>query len=403
MRVLFHYTHKQTLGHTTRSVALVTALCRHGAEVLVLQGGLPQPFVQFPKNAKVLDLPLPFDGRGSFQAHAAPVSAAQRAPFILKTAADFKPDVFITEFFPFGRLSYTPELLPTLRFLRKKGVRILASIGYPLLIDLERFQDPRFCALHKSIFAFFDTFLIHTPDKLETAYIQKTIPSEALAKLYFNLLKELEPRTKYTGYVYPQPMISDTGKPRAVAKNKTVVISRGGGAVYPKLITLSIEAKRLLAPDIHLIIACGPATTAKEMALFQSCLKPKDQSKIFLTQRISDLDDYFKDCLASVSLCGYNTSVQLMRHGTPSVLVPYQNNLSRDKVLKTNTNDQIARARLLKERFCGLILDYDLMTASNLAEAITQQIHAPRPAPAPQAWFNGADLTARLVLEGSPN
>ena len=41
MRVLFHYTHKQTPEHTTRSIALATALCRHGAEVLILQEGVP--------------------------------------------------------------------------------------------------------------------------------------------------------------------------------------------------------------------------------------------------------------------------------------------------------------------------------------------------------------------------
>ena len=114
MRVLFHYTHKQTLGHTTRSIALASALCRHQADVLLLQGGLPQPFVRFPKDCKVLDIPQPFDDRRSFESHAIPVSAGKRAQFILKAAADFHPDVFITEFFPFGRLAYLPELLPTI-------------------------------------------------------------------------------------------------------------------------------------------------------------------------------------------------------------------------------------------------------------------------------------------------
>src|ERR1700690_3250018 len=105
MRVLFHYTHKQTLGHTTRSVAFITALVRQKAEVLLLQGGLPQPFVRFPDGCKVLDIPQPFDTRTSFQSRGVPVSAAKRAQFILKSAADFSPDVMITEFFPFGRLA----------------------------------------------------------------------------------------------------------------------------------------------------------------------------------------------------------------------------------------------------------------------------------------------------------
>jgi predicted glycosyltransferase len=395
MRVLFHYTHKQTLGHTTRSIALAAALCRHQAEVLILQGGLPQAFIRFPHDCKVMDIPFPFDTRSSFQSHAVPVSAAKRAQFILKAAADFCPDVFITEFFPFGRLAYMPELLPTLRYLRKKGTRIMASIGYPLLIDLDRLQDPAFAALHRAVFAFYDSFLVHTPDNLETPYIRETIQSPALSRSYAALMKDLKKRIIYTGYVFPEKIITGgTLLPAAANATSSIVISRGGGAVYPKLITLAIEAQRLLDDRISTIIACGPATSSKEMALFQSCLKPRDKGRVFLADHLDDLDDHLRRCLVSVSLCGYNTSVQLMRYGTPSVIVPYQNSLS-----KTSTNDQVARARLLEERFSSIILDHDTMTAQSLADAINKQMLSGRPSPAPAGWFNGAAVSAGLITE----
>ena len=400
MRVLFHYTHKQTLGHTTRSISLATALCRHGAEVLILQGGLPQPFVRFPDNCQVLDIPFPFDTRASFQSHAAPVSAAERAQFILKTATDFSPDVLITEFFPFGRLTYIPELLPTLRYLRKKGTRIIASIGYPLLTDLERLKDQQFAALHRAIFAFFDTFLIHTPHELETKYIQGTIQPPTLSRSYAAIMKNLKKKIVYTGYVFPEKMM--TGGTRLPVTKKTgsntIVISRGGGAVYPKLVTLAIEAQRHLDGNIQTIIACGPATSPKEMALFQSCIKPKDKERIFLTDRLDNLDEHFSNCRVSVSLCGYNTSVQLMRYGTPSVIIPYQN-----KNYEMATNDQIARAELLQKKFSSVILDYDTMTGQSLANAIKEQMNRPRPKPAPADWFNGAEVAARLVVQDTPN
>ncbi len=346
-----------------------------------------------------MDIPLPFDTRTSFQSRAVPVSAAKRAQFILKAAADFCPDILITEFFPFGRLAYMPELLPTLRYLRKKDARIIASIGYPLLIDLDRLQDQKFAALHRAIFAFFDTFLIHTPEGLETSYIQETIQSPVLSRSYAAIMKNLKKRIFYTGYVFPEKMITG-GTQLPVGKNttSTIVISRGGGAIYPKLITLAIEAQRLLDDNIHTIIACGPATTPAEMAMFQSCLKPKDKARIFLADHLADLDDYLRTCRVSVSLCGYNTSVQLMRYGTPSVIIPYQNNLS-----KTSTNDQVARARLLAERFSSIVLDYNTMTSRSLADAIKKQMSDPRPAPAPAGWFNGADVAARFVVQDIPN
>lgn len=399
MRVLFHYTHKQTLGHTTRSISLTTALCRHGAEVLILQGGLQQPFVRFPENSKVLDIPFPFDNRTSFQTHSIPVSAAKRAQFILETAIDFNPDVLVTEFFPFGRLAYLPELLPTLRYLRSKQKRIIASIGYPLLIDLDRLEEPQFSKLQRAIFAFYDNFLIHTPEDLEGPYIQKTIQSPQLSKSYTNVMNSLKNRIIYTGYVFPEKMMLEGDKiPQSSKNSSTIIISRGGGAVYPKLITLGIEAQRLLDDKYKTIIACGPATTDEEIKLFKSCMKPEDQKRTFLASHLSNMDEHLSNCLVSISLCGYNTSVQMMRYGTPSVIVPYQNSLS-----KTSTNDQVARAQLLQKDFQSIILDYDTMTSQSLASAIKKQIASPRPAPAPKEWFNGADTSARLILQDTAN
>lgn len=397
MRVLLHYTHKQTLGHTTRSIALAAALCRHGAEVLILQGGVPQPFVRFPKEAKVLDIPFPFDTRASFDTHASPVSAGKRAPFILKAAADFSPDVMITEFFPFGRLAYLPELLPTLRYLRKKGTRITASIGYPLLIDLDQLSDPKFAALHKAVFAFFDTFFIHTPKVLETPYIQNTITQPDLSTLYAKVLKDIQKKIVYTGYIFPEKMLTGGAALPVKDKNKTIVVSRGGGAVYPNIITLAIEAQRGFK-DLSTIIACGPASSKEEKNLFLTALKPEDRGRVFIADHLENLDEYLMHAKVSVSLCGYNTSVQLMRFGTPSVIIPYQN-----KKAKMPTNDQIARSRLFEEKFSSTILDYDHMTAHSMADAITRQINMPRPKPAPDNWFKGADTTARLIVEDTAN
>jgi predicted glycosyltransferase len=393
MRILFHYTHKQTLGHTTRSISLINALCRQHAEVLVLQGGIPQPFVCFPVGCKTLNIPLPFDDRTSFESRGLPVAAAKRAQFILKAAADFSPDVFITEFFPFGRLAYLPELLPTLRYLRKKGARMIASIGYPLLIDLDRLhQDKKFAQLHRAVLAFYDKFLIHTPEGLENAYIEKTIPSPVLSLSYAAIMNDLKKKIIYTGYILPDKII--TGGAQLDHIQPGIVVSRGGGAVYPNLITLAIDAQRLLDPQGQTVIVSGPATTAEEMNHFQSCIKPHD--RVVLAGHINNLDELLKDCKVSVSLCGYNTSVQLMRHGTPSVIVPYRNRLS-----KTSTNDQIARAELFQEHFQGLVLDYDTLTAESLAGAIQKQMSSPRPAPAPDSWFTGADLSARFIVEGT--
>lgn len=394
-RILFHYTHKQTLGHTTRSIALATGICRKKADLLILQGGVPQPFVRFPPKCKVVDIPFPFDTRSSFQTRPDTVNSTQRANFVLKTAIDFLPDVFITEFFPFGRANYTQELLPTLRYLRKKGTRIVSSIGYPLISDLNRLAEKNYGALFNVLLGFYDSFLIHTPPKLENPYFLDSIQTPSIAQTYRSLMKTLEKRTQYTGYISPERMITGgTLLPLMNTTLPTIIVSRGGGAVYPKLIIRAIEAHRLLKTRTQMIIACGPATTATEMGLFKSFLKPQDHEGIFLADHLDDLNDCLRTCDLSISLSGYNTSVQLMRFGTPSIIVPYESSVS-----KVSTNDQVARARLLQERFASSILSYDTLTPQILAKAITTQLSQLRPKPAPAAWFNGADITAKFIVE----
>ena len=398
MKILFHFTHKQTFGHTTRSFSFAKALADRGAEVLILQGGVPQPFILNPAGCKVVDIPFPFDNRDSFQSLIKSTASAQRSEFILNTAKNFSPDVFITEFFPFGRLDYTPELIETLRYLSKKGSRIIASIGYPLITDLDKFDNQRFASFKKALFAFFNTFLIHTPPELENKYFEQTIQSSTLSSLYSSLMDKLKKRTVYTGYIFPEKLITGGTTSPPTPSSNTIIVSRGGGSVYPKVIASAIKAQRELEKKFHTTIACGPATSPKEKKFFQTQLKPEDNDRVFLTDYLNNLHDYFHTCRLSISLSGYNTSVQLMRYGTPSIIIPYQS-----KNLKNLTNDQIARSQLLKEKFSSIILDCHTLTTKSLVTAIKEQLSRPRPDPAPADWFNGADVAARLIVQDTLN
>lgn len=362
----------------------------------VLQGGVPQPFVHFPKNCTVMNIPHPFDTRSSFQADQEPVYAYQRAQFILRAAVNFEPHVMLTEFFPFGRHKYLPELLPTLQHLHKKKIRIMASIGYPLIMELESLNNKNSRTLVKAMFRFFSRFLIHTPPELETHYIAQSFQSEGLSRSYTEILHRLKKRTIYTGYIFPERIISGGAALPMNTRTNYITVSRGGGSVYPKLIAAAIRAQRHLDRNISTIIACGPATTSKEKKLFQSILDPGDKDRVFLADHISNLHEYLKSCRVSVNLCGYNTSVQLMRYGTPSITIPYHNVLSRIR-----TNDQIARSRLMREKFSSTILDCRTLTGSSLARAIKEKINQPRPRPAPAEWFNGAAVAAQVILENT--
>jgi predicted glycosyltransferase len=398
-RILIHYTHKETLGHTTRTISLASALLTKGGKgikLAILQGGLHQPLVQHPKRCTVLDIPFPFDTKSSFASRPIPHRSAERAAFILNSAKSFAPDVFITEFFPFGRAAYSAELLPTLRHLRQSGCRIIASIGYPFIIDLLKLQDKDYARMYKALLSFYDAFLIHTPEKLETPYFHDTMGSKEVSDLYASTLRSIDKKIIYTGYIFPERALNARPDARLgqfpPAKN-TVIVSRGGGAVYPKIIVSAIRAQKLLGKEFRTIIACGPATSNKENAFFKDVLHRYGDKGVFLADHLSDLDEHLRTCQVSVSLSGYNTSVQLMRHRTPAVIIPYQSGPSN-----MPTNDQIARSRLLQERFNSILLPYETLTPASLAKAVHARAGMPRPAKAPSSWFSGAETSAKIIL-----
>ena len=400
-RILIHYTHKETLGHTTRIAALVNAIARpHAgkAEILVLQGGVPQPYVAHPAGCRMLDIPHPFDSRDSFREYGVTRRSVERASFIVNAAQEFKPDIFITEFFPFGRPSYIPELLPVLRHLRQNGTRIMASIGYPYLIPLLDLRDRNFAKVFASLLDLYDRFLIHTPKDLETPYFLNSIVDPDARAIYKKTLQRIIDRVTFTGYIVPDTILKPAStlfKNTLPSAKNTVIVSRGGGAVYPKLIVDAIRAQALLGKDFRTIIACGPSTSAKEKDLFRACLKKDKTRRVLLTEYLPDLDAHLASCDVSVSLAGYNTSVQLMRHGTPAVLIPYQNLHAQ-----MPTNDQIARTRLFEEKFESIRVDYSSLTPGALANAVEKRAAMPRPKPGPAAWFTGAATSARIIVAG---
>ena len=398
MRILIHFTHKQTFGHTTRSFSLARALAHRGADVLILQGGVPQPFIASPTNCTLVDIPHPFDSRKSFQGQTKPFSSEIRSDFIFNTTQEFNPDVFISEFFPFGRLDYTPELLSTLRYLHKKKKRIIASIGYPLISDLDKFQEPKFAAFKHALFNFFDLFLIHTPSELETPYFEQTLQSSKLAQIYREIIHRLEDRIRYTGYIFPDKLVTGGEKISVGSSRNFIITSRGGGSVFAKIILAAMKAAKYLDKSYLSLIAYGPATPLKERQCFHAMFDSLNTKNIHLTNYFNNLHDILQSCRLSISLSGYNTSIQLMRYGTPSILIPYYS-----KHLGNLTNDQIARAKLLQNKFSSVVLDCHTLTTHTLVQAIQRQLDLPPPKPAPTTWFSGAETAAKIILQDRAN
>ncbi|MBF0595179.1 MAG: hypothetical protein HQL22_09450 [Candidatus Omnitrophica bacterium] len=397
--ILIHYAHKQTMGHTTRMLSLCQGLSKHHGpqpQIHLLEGGIPQPHAVFPASTKIHTIPQPFDSRQSFSKHRFPAFFKERAAYVLKTATTLQPDTFITEFFPFGRIEYLPEIMPTLIYLRTRGTRIYASIGYPLILNILQTRRRRILDLILQISKFYHKILIHTPPGLEDPYFINHIASTTQRDQCIQLLANLSAKIVYTGYIAPFQQERTPMRRQLIKKEPgtfTVIVSRGGGAVAPRIITTAIRAQAILGKRYRFIIACGPSTTTKEFQLFKHEINKLTQPEITLIRDIPDLEYFFNHCDATISMCGYNTSVQLMRTGIPSVLLPFTTGSSQ-------TGDQIPRAELMRDLFHATILNWSTMTPKQLARAIEKQSRQKVSSKHfPQHWFNGRKVSSDIILQ----
>ena len=174
-----------------------------------------------------------------------------------------------------------------------------------------------------------------------------------------------------------------------------MVVSRGGGAVYPKVIINAVKAQKILGDKYRLIIALGPSTSPAEQKVFQMVLKDHPSRNIAILDDIPDLPYFLERCDTSVSLCGYNTSVQLLGARIPGIVVPFVNPNS-----PFPSNEQSARALLLRDHGGSSVLPYNKMTPEAIAGTIREKCENGRNVfKSPAGWFNGASNTAGLLMQ----
>ncbi len=402
--VLIYFTHKESLGHSTRTLSIIHALIKqygHKIKISVFQAGKEQAYLNIPKQVDWFNLPNPFYSKLNFRRGISqvfsPLYAKARAQYMLSKIIRIKPDIFITEFFPFGREDCRFELLPILTYLKKNNVRILASIGYPYIVRGNIDILAGHCGLY-------DKFLIHTPKDLEFNYLKEDIGNHLLKAVYQRTFNQIKDRIDYTGYIMPFNSINIRNK-NAIRKElgiegkKMVIVSRGGGVRYPKIISHTIASLQYLnAHDYVFVVSAGPATTSREMRLFKSLKKNFPGRSLRLLRYIADFPSYVNAADVSLSMAGYNTSVPLLYFRKRSVLIPSRED---PETALGYCCEQISRARLMRDYIGSEILDYHEATPKKIASHIEKASRKKIPIKSrfmEESWFTGAENTAKSIL-----
>jgi predicted glycosyltransferase len=365
--LLFYCQHSVGLGHLMRSYALCRALTER-FRVVFVSGGQRPDGIEPPGGVELVALPpLGVGANGRFESHDRRFTVERawtaRRDRILGVFDDVQPAVVLVELFPFGRARFARELVPLLEAARAANAATACSLRDILVSRRsdQRAHDERACALAN---AYLDAVLVHAD------------PGFARLEDTFGARRRLAVPVRYTGFVV------DGGGDRGAGSH--VLVSAGGGRVGGPLLRAAAEAQRIAGVPMRLV--AGPFCPEEDRRALEASAIAQDGLDVVPT--VPDLGAELRRAAASVSQCGYNTALEIVRARVPALVVPYAT---------PEEDEQRRRARRLARLGALRVLEPDRLDPVTLAEAI-EALPAFEPA-APRIDLDGARRTTDLVCE----
>jgi predicted glycosyltransferase len=256
---------------------------------------------------------------------------------LLSFAENYQPDCLIVELYPFGRKNFRFELDPLLDLLSEKGCAVFCSLRDILVEKVEgreKFEQRVVTTMNR----FFDGLLIHADPDLVT--LDQT----------FSKTDAITTAIHYTGFISPKPAPGARNRIRKEMnldeKDKLVVASIGSGSVGLELIEAAIRGVNRLVADqtnVSLQVFAGPYLP--ESSYNELC--ESRSTRI----RVERFTTHFIDWLAaadlSISMAGYNTSMNVLRAGVPALMYPFDQN--REQRMRISKISACANIRLLEQ------------------------------------------------------
>lgn len=375
-KILFYCQHILGMGHFVRSMEIVRGLV-NDFQVCFINGGEVIQGFDVPADVELINLPaIKTDSEfRSLQAvdSTQDLAAVQesRTQQLLKIYEEFQPDILMIELFPFGRRKFSFELIPLLERVRANGrtTKVVCSLRDIVVTKQNRQKhEEKVCQLMNQ---YFDLLLIHGDPWFQP--LEET----------FSRIDDLACNIHYTGYiVQPQPEADLS------VQKPMILVSVGGGRFGHELLDCALDTAPILSKLIrHQIqIFTGPFMPESKFLELQS--KAQMCENIRLDRYTPNFLSYMRNADLSISMSGYNTTMNILTTGVRGMLLPF-----------TGNDDQEQRIRAEKLEKLGVI---DVIRTEELQpERFAQKIiHCLQKQPTQISFdFNGVEKTARLLKQ----
>jgi predicted glycosyltransferase len=389
MKIVFYCQHVLGIGHFFRSLEICRALHRH--QVILVTGG-PSVDVGLPGHVRKFRLPTLEMDRDFQELHTdagadLDTVRRQRREQLRGILEAEKPDLLLIELYPFGRKAFRFEIDPVLEDIavgRLPGSSVVCSVR-DILVEKDQPQkhETRTVGL---LNRHFEAVLIHADPKI--VRLEET----------FSRCHEITIPLIYTGFVTPSPAPGARQRLRAelglADADRLIVASAGGGSVGAPLLDAAVGAFRLLTRrnTARLQVFCGPFLPPEDFERLRQAAADGLQVARFTP----DFMSYLAAADLSISMGGYNTTMNLLAARVPALVWPFGQN-----------REQRLRAQRLQALGALRLLDDAELEPSRLA-AFMQQMLKRSERSEPGVDLTGAPTTAAWVdgwrarTEGEP-
>ncbi|MCU0569929.1 MAG: glycosyl transferase [Oculatellaceae cyanobacterium Prado106] len=354
-RLLFYCQHILGIGHLIRSMEIVRGLTASFQVCFINGGEIIQGF-QVPAGVEVVNLPaiktdsefhelqIPegFDSVEALLEH--------RRDILLKVLEQVQPDVVMVELFPFGRRRFSTELVPLLEEAKVIGARTICSLRDIVVTkqDQQRHEE-KVCKLMNR---HFDMLLIHGDPwfmPLETS---------------FSRVQDLTCEVHYTGYVIQQEeRLAASAKSDALNLPKPLILtSVGGGRFGHELLDCVAQASAILEDQIphHIQMFTGPFCPDAVLERMQAIAQTR--SNLTVDRYTPNLLQYMRQADLSISMAGYNTTMNILSTGTRAMLLPFTGNDDQEQRIRSERLEELGVVQVIRsadlnpEAFAGKVV-----------------------------------------------
>jgi predicted glycosyltransferase len=374
-RLLFYCQHILGIGHLIRSMEIVKGLT-DDFQVCFINGGEAIADFPIPPSVEMVQLPA-LKTDTEFSALQIPAGFdsleavfADRCDRMVATVQRFQPDVLMVELFPFGRRRFSAELIPVIEAARDGGAKIVSSLRDIVVTKQDQVRhEAKICKLMNR---YFDLLLIHGDPQF--------MPLERS----FSRVNDLTCPVYYTGYVTQADTPTDVTMPTLT--QPTILTSVGGGRFGHELLHTVAAASEWLAGRIphHIQMFTGPFSPPEVHDSL--CHLAQTRRNLTVERYTPALMAYMRQADLSINMGGYNTTLNVLKTGVRSMLLPFTGN---------DDQEQTIRAERLEDLGVVTIIRPDDLNPQRLADRIVAYLDT-----APTAIhfdLNGVANTARIL------